>query len=154
MIPWLRNLADMWADGRYIKANDVLRRKLIRAEAAIERLQQTAIADANEVGAKCWQAERALLLATAELDEAAATIKDLRGELMRREGQIERQADLFEEYRDELNSVRRERDAALTRQTELEQTVVAMGAQAVRGVTQAWDDVVAAGLSAPERGQA
>lgn len=38
---WLRNLAEMWADGLYIKTNDVLRRKLVHAEAANERLTQT-----------------------------------------------------------------------------------------------------------------
>lgn len=40
MIPRLRDLAKRWADGRYVKANDVLRHKLIRAEAAVERLGQ------------------------------------------------------------------------------------------------------------------
>lgn len=128
----LRNLARQWAIKALVKHNDDLRRKLISAEARIERQEQT-----------MRQGARALDLATAELDEATSVAKDLHAELDRKEDQIQRQANLFEQVREqaarERESLRErmgqqitwlaaERAEALQRVAQLEQTIVAMSA--------------------------
>lgn len=100
MIQPLRNLARRWArrwaGNVIVRANDALRRELIRTQARIDRQVQT-----------LWRGERKLLIATKDLEEATETIKELREELSRKEGQIERQADVFEEYRAEIAELRR-----------------------------------------------
>ncbi len=40
MLSLVRDLAGVWADNRFVKANDALRRKLMLAEASVERLTQ------------------------------------------------------------------------------------------------------------------
>lgn len=54
----------------------------------------------------CAPLRRKLFLVAAELDEAKETITELRKELLRKDGQIERQADLFEEYRTEIEQLK------------------------------------------------
>lgn len=104
--------------------------------------------------------ERVLNAATSELAEATATIKELRGELDRKEDQIQRQANLFEQLRDQMELTKQslfaervlcqilteERDAARSRATELEQTIVALSA--TTGLDAAWPDVAA--VSGPQ----
>lgn len=120
----LRNLSRRWAIKALVKHNDDLRRRLVAAEARVERQEQT-----------MRQGVRTLDLATAELDEATATVKQLHAELDRKEDQIQRQANLFEQLRDQ-------KDAAQARVRELEQTVVSMSA-ARGGLDKAWADVAA-----------
>lgn len=110
MIQPLRNLARRWANTLIVRTNDALRHDLIRAQATIARQTQT-----------MRQGEHALYVATGDLAEATATIKELRDELTAKTSQIERQADLFDEYRTEIESTRRQRDEACARVEELEE---------------------------------
>lgn len=131
MIAILRNAARRWANRRLVSEADQLRNKLISAEAAVERHEQTATGATNA----CNDAGRKLL-------QANAYNAELRDELKFKDDQIERQADVFDEYRAEIDRLRRQ-------VFHLEQTIIAMSAAKGDG----WDDVVAAGLNTPETRQ-
>lgn len=77
MNAFLRNLAGIWADNRFIKANDTLRRKLIAAEAANDRVKQERIRLRNTIrsfGQLCAAYQQRLAQAETERDAAQARV--------------------------------------------------------------------------------
>lgn len=123
----LRNLAANWADKRFSKANDVLRRELIRVRAANDRLTQEKARLQNG------------LRSYGQLAQANAE--------MREQAEHDRDAAL-----EQMHAMEAERDQAWARQTELEEALVAANAK-TSTPDDGWDGVVAAGLGMPETRQ-
>lgn len=92
MNTWLRDLAEQWADARYVKTNDILRRKLIAAEASVERLGQTVTRLKNTVrsfGQLAAEYDAKLKRVEAERDAAQVRQTELEQEIVALSGKGE-----------------------------------------------------------------
>lgn len=97
MMRTLRRLARRWANQAVIDSADQLRRQLIAAEARRQLQTQT-----------IRRGESALNNATEELAKSAATIRELCDQLALKQDQIEAQADVHEEYRAQIDGLKRD----------------------------------------------